>query len=221
MNAKPSTIASGLPDTGQGWNFPEFLFWSVLVGTVFGAGYLGIPRILGEQPGYDLSIGIETKIPYIGWTAIPYCLGYVIVFAPIFPFPQSYYMRRGAAAYLLTMAVSFALFLLIPVRCIPPPVTGAVDSFLLPRLPWLDDKGWNAFPSLHVAMTTLACLSLFKVSSKISVLSFCIWASVFASTLLLKRHYLVDGIAGTIVGVTVHYLVIEPEFRRRRVPWAF
>ncbi len=191
------------------------------MGTVFAAGYLSIPKILGERQGYDLSIGIEAMIPYASWAAIPYCLGYVIIIAPVFPFPQSHYMRRGAVAYLIAMIVSFALFLLIPVRCVPPPVTGGIDSFLLPRLPWLNDRGWNAFPSLHVAITTLACLSLLRVSVKISVLSILIWISVFASTLLLKRHYLVDGVAGVILATTVHYLVVEPEFRRRGVPWAF
>jgi len=70
-------------------------------------------------------------------------------------------------------------------------------------------------------MTTLACLSLFKVSLKVSVLSAVIWAAIFASTLLLKRHYLADGIAGAALGVTLHYFIIEPEFRRRGVSWAF
>ncbi len=202
-------------------SFWEFLIWSLLVGTVFAVGYLGIPRILGDRRGYDLSIGIDAAIPYVGWAAIPYSLGYVIIFAPVFPFPQPSYMRRGVAAYLLAMAISFTLFLLVPVRCIPPLVSGTIDSFLLPRLPWLNDMGWNAFPSLHVAMTTLACLSLFKVSLKVSVLSAVIWAAIYASTLLLKRHYLVDGIAGAALGVTLHYFIIEPEFRRRGVLWAF
>lgn len=199
---------------------PEFLFWAASVGVVFVTGYLGIPRILGERDGYDLSIGVESFIPYAGWAAIPYTLGYVIILGPAIPFHEMHFVRRGAAAYLLAMAICFSLFYLVPVRCIPPPATGPIDGFLLPRLPWLDDRGWNAFPSLHVAMATLACLSLLKVSHWVSLAALLIWTLVFASTLLLKRHFLVDGLAGAGLALTIHFRVVEPEFRRRGVVWA-
>lgn len=199
---------------------PEFLFWAASVGVVFVTGYLGIPRILGERDGYDLSIGVESFIPYAGWAAIPYTLGYVIILGPAIPFHEMHFVRRGAAAYLLAMAICFSLFYLVPVRCIPPPATGPIDGFLLPRLPWLDDRGWNAFPSLHVAMATLACLSLLKVSHWVSLAALLIWTLVFASTLLLKRHFLVDGLAGAGLALAIHFRVVEPEFRRRGVVWA-
>ncbi len=213
------TLPTGLLNSDSRFH-PEMLLWAVAVGVVFATGYLGIPKLLGDGTGLDLSIGLESYIPYAGWAAIPYTLGYAIILGPAIPFHEPHYVKRGAASYLVAMAVCFALFLLLPVRCIPPPATGPIDSFLLPRLPWLNDRGWNSFPSLHVAMATLSCLSLLKVNRTVTALSLLVWVSVFASTLLLKRHYLADGLAGTGLGILIYYIVVEPEFRRRGVAWA-
>lgn len=198
----------------------EHLAWGLIVGQVFFAGYLGIPRFLGEREGISLALPIDRHIPYAGWAALPYTLGYPFALSPALFFPQLHFFRRGALALLAVMAVCFAFFVLLPVRCVAPPPTGGLDSLLLPRLPWLRDGGWNAFPSLHVATATLALGSLLRVSRATSVVALLLWAAIVASTLLLGRHYVVDAVAGAVVGVAAHLAIVEPELRRRRVAWA-
>lgn len=187
---------------------------------MFFAGYLGIPRLLGDAPGLSLALSFERHVPYASWAALPYTLGYPYVLSPALFFSELHFFRRGAMALLALMAVCFACFLLLPVRCVPPPVAGGLDELLLPRLPWLQDGGWNAFPSLHVATATLALASLLKVSRSVSAVAVLLWLAIVASTLLLKRHYLVDVIAGAALGALAHAVIVEPEMRRRGVAWA-
>lgn len=152
---------------------------------------------------------------------MPYTLGYAYALAPALFFPELHFFRRGALALLATMAVCFVFFLTVPVRCVPPPLEGGLDALLLPRLPWLQDGGWNSFPSLHVATATLALLSLLKVSRGVSVIAALLWLAIVASTVLLKRHYLLDLPAGIAVGALAHFVIVEPELRRSGVRWAW
>jgi len=198
----------------------EHLVWAALVGQAFFAGYLGIPRLLGDAPGLSLALPLEDRIPYAGWAALPYTLGYPFALAPALFFPELPLFRRGALALLALMGVCFACFLILPVRCVPPPVAGGLDALLLPRLPWLQDGGWNAFPSLHVATATLALGSLLRVSRPVSALALLLWLAIAASTLLLKRHYLLDVVAGAALGALAHVVLVEPELRRRKIGWA-
>jgi membrane-associated phospholipid phosphatase len=73
---------------------------------------------------------------------------------------------------------------------------------------------------LHVATATLALASLLKVSRPVSAVAVLLWLAIVASTLLLKRHYLVDVIAGAALGALAHAVIVEPEMRRRGVAWA-
>ncbi|MEW6273058.1 MAG: phosphatase PAP2 family protein [Thermodesulfobacteriota bacterium] len=192
----------------------------MIVGQVFLAGYLGIPRLLGDAPGISLALPFERHVPYAGWAALPYTLGYPFALSPALFFSELNFFRRGALALLATMAVCFAFFLLLPVRCVPPPVEGGLDALLLPRLPWLQDGGWNAFPSLHVATATLALLSLLRVSRLVGVVATLLWLAIVVSTLLLKRHYLVDLPAGAAIGALAHFALVEPELGRCGIGWA-
>ncbi|MEW6776094.1 MAG: phosphatase PAP2 family protein [Bdellovibrionota bacterium] len=193
----------------------------LLVGNFFFLGYIGIPRLVDGREGISLAFSFERAIPYQSWAAVPYILGYPVVLLPGFLFPETHYFRRGTLALLSAMGVSFIFFLVLPIRCIPPPAQELIDAFFLDRLFWLDDGGWNAFPSLHVAVATAACLSLLRISFSWTVFGMILWLSIFASTLLLKRHYFLDSAAGAALGCAVHFLFVEPEFRRRGVPWVF
>ncbi len=198
----------------------EHLIWALLVADFFAAGYFGIPRLLEGHPGISLATRLDDLIPYEGWAALPYTLGYLFVFLPALFFPELPYFRRGALALLFVMAVCFGFFLAFPVRFPPPEPRGFWDSLLLPRIPWLADQGWNAFPSLHVALASAAWAALLRISKPVSLLATILWALIFASTVLLKRHFFLDALAGLALGLAAHFWIVEPEFQRRKVRWA-
>lgn len=189
--------------------------WALLVGQFFALGYLGIPRIVEGREWINLSFRFEDHISYQSWAALPYTLGYIYAVSPAWWFPEIRLFRRGALSLMATMAISFLCFLFIPVKVITPQPSGFWDALLLPRLIWLNDGGWNAFPSLHVATATLAWGSLKRLGPTISALATIAWALIFASTLLIKKHYLLDAIAGTVLGLAMHRLIVEPAHRAR------
>lgn len=192
---------------------PQHGLWALLLGQFFALGYLGIPHLVEGRAWVSLAFAFEQRIPYRSWAALPYTLGYVYAVSPGFWFSEIHFFRRGALGLMAAMAVSFVCFLLIPVRVMTPVPTGFWDSLLLPRMLWLNDGGWNSFPSLHVATATLAWGSLRHVSPRVRHLASICWALIFTSTLLLKKHYLLDSLAGAVLGLILHRLIVEPVHR--------
>lgn len=70
-------------------------------------------------------------------------------------------------------------------------------------------SGISAFPSLHVAMATLAAIAGFTVNRWMGVLGV-VWAAViFAGSIHLGWHYAVDGLA-SVVGVLTIWFALRP-----------
>lgn len=60
---------------------------------------------------------------------------------------------------------------------------------------------YNAFPSLHVAITTICTISFWRLKSKVFKLIL-VWAIlIIASTVLTKQHYFLDVLSGLILGI--------------------
>jgi membrane-associated phospholipid phosphatase len=60
---------------------------------------------------------------------------------------------------------------------------------------------YNAFPSLHVAISTICTFGFWKVKSKLFKPMF-IWAIlIIFSTVLTKQHYFLDVVSGFLLGI--------------------
>ncbi|MFC3078174.1 phosphatase PAP2 family protein [Phenylobacterium terrae] len=70
-------------------------------------------------------------------------------------------------------------------------------------------SGISAFPSLHVAMATLAAIAGFTVNRWMGALGIAWIALIFAGSIHLGWHYAVDGLA-SIVGVVLIWLALRP-----------
>lgn len=198
----------------------EHFVWAALVLIFFFSIFYWIPAFHAKSAPISLALPFEKQLPYVPFMSIAYLMGYTVILPPALFFPEIVYFRRGAAALLTAMAVSGLAFVFFPVQCIPPEVTGSLDSILV-KLHWLNDNGWNAFPSLHVAIATICCLTLLKVNRVVSAYSAAVWIAIFMSTILLKRHYLADSLAGLALGAICHFCIVEGEFKKRNIPWRF
>jgi membrane-associated phospholipid phosphatase len=172
------------------------------------------------REGFSLALPFESSLPYLPYMAVPYLMGYTLVLLPALYFPEIKYFRRGAAALIVATVVSAIFFIFMPVRCVPPAPVGVLDQWML-NLHWLNDQGWNAFPSLHVAIASICCLSLTRIKPLLTWYAIMVWIAIFASTIFLKRHYLADSVAGCALGVLCHFLIVEPELRRHKLRWRF
>lgn len=65
------------------------------------------------------------------------------------------------------------------------------------------DTSLNCAPSMHIAMTTIACACLMKEASRFKTI-FLLWAFLIAySTMATKQHYFIDVASGFILGILI------------------
>lgn len=69
------------------------------------------------------------------------------------------------------------------------------------------DRPYGAFPSLHVALSSVVAVYFIFIKSKWSNMSVLLAILIATSTLFTKQHYVADVIAGSILGVGVSMLV--------------
>jgi hypothetical protein len=74
------------------------------------------------------------------------------------------------------------------------------------------DRPWNCFPSLHVAMSLLAALTVLEVHRIRGMLILLLTFLIALSTILIKQHYVLDVVAAMLLTVTIYFVYI-----RRRI----
>ncbi len=182
------------------------------VGIFFVVGYLGIALYTSQLDSHSLPTRLDSAIPYLPGAWPLYQAVYLLIFIPTRLFSRSTEMRRGAAANASCMAIAYALFLIYPVRDPAPAATGLLEGVALAggRFAVLfDDRGMNCFPSLHVALATIAALCCTRADRRLGFAAWTLTALVAFSSLLLKRHYLVDLPAGFFLGASMYAIFLR------------
>ena len=97
----------------------------------------------------------------------------------------------------------YLFFILWPIQCEKP-------IFLLKEdypLKILHDKitfeslYQNAFPSMHVVVSSFLCLAYYHDFKSFRFLSIGIGILIFLSTFLVKQHFFLDSISGLLIGI--------------------
>jgi len=198
-----------------------FLLAAVIVSQAL--AYCATNAILPHLTAHLLGGALDARIPCVpAWVTL-YCLIYLYWVAGALwilsePKPRAY---RIAAAYVLAMVLSAALFLLYPCTMIRPELTG--DDFFTRWLlaVYRLDAPVNLFPSIHVLVTYFCCrgaLGSPRIPRWFQILSLVLLPLVCCSVLLVKQHVLVDIPAGIIVGELA--LQLARMLRLERIPFA-
>lgn len=152
---------------------------------------------------------VDLVIPFIPLTAWLYFTEYVLVFVAFSRHTAPGHAVRFGRAFLFAVVVSTVIHLLWPVEypreLFPlPEGTGVLSALGIQLLRGVDGAR-SCLPSLHVALATVAALSVTR-PSRWSVPTK-IWAIlVTVSTMTTKQHYFYDVGAGAFVGVLAHAL---------------
>lgn len=118
--------------------------------------------------------------------------------------------RRALQAYLAAMVVAYAGFVAYPTIAPRPDVVPG-DGFAAwsLRVMYDIDPPHGCFPSLHVAYSFLAALVCWRMNRAVGAVS-CIWAALIAvSTVYTKQHYVVDAIAGAVLGYGAYWIFVR------------
>lgn len=168
----------------------------------------------GVTPRYTFVTPIDAWIPFLApsWFVYVAFFPFVIALAA-YARPRAF--RAFQNAVLIAFVASVACFLLFPEAVPRPDIASIENAFVRHRLErmWQLDLAVNGFPSLHVAVTCLACRMLptcrYRVVIVLTGLAICM------STLTLKQHTLADVLGGAWLAAFSALLAERRSMRRR------
>ncbi len=185
---------------------------------LWAGGYFAVSHFTEGRPVHTLYIfEWERRIPFQPEFVWIYLSIYPTFLLPFLFIRDRDFFRIFSLAYITVMFVCYVAYLIYPVTIERPEF--AEDSFSTWALGivYRADKPWNCFPSMHVAMSLLAALTILEVHHVRGVLTLLLTVAIAASTVLIKQHYILDVLGG--MGLTL--LIYFVYFRRRIVDVLF
>lgn len=175
--------------------------------------YNGTRLLTTARPHYDLSGGLDGKIPFAAWTVAIYlgCFAFWFVNYIIGCRQERKEAFRFMGADLIAKAVCMLCFLLLPTTNTRPFVAGGSVWEELVRFLYRMDAADNLFPSIHCLNSWFCFIAVrrnekvpgwYRGASLLMALAVCI------STLTTKQHVLADVFAG-IALAEGSYLFVE------------
>lgn len=166
--------------------------------------YYGTKLVTLNAKHYDLTIGLDTLIPFV-----PFFISFYILAYPQWFFSYIFHVReseqicyRIVTANIIAKTICILFFLFFPTEIQLPEVTGNGLWDHLTRFIYFADTPRTLFPSLHCLESWLCFRGAMYVKNKpkwyvpvqgvFSML-------VFASTVFVKQHFVVDIFAGIAV----------------------
>lgn len=225
MSCDPSMAANESPASPAACDCVFTLMWqrfttlfglklamTLIIAPIFVASYLGIQRLAGATREFEFT-WIDHAAGFNVWWVYIYVSQYLIVPLPPLLAHTRDQLRRLVVGLSTTSILAFITFIVYPVAVKRPPrpdESNAIYDWLIS----VDTTG-NAFPSLHVGLSTLAALyahrvidSAFSKQARFTLLAIIwVWTLLIAwSTMATKQHYIHDVIAGFVVAWIGHWV---------------
>ena len=142
----------------------------------------------------------EQDIPFIPIFILPYLSLSLFIILPVFFIDANRIMPWAVSHMIMTFAAGL-IFLLAPSKHAMSRINDKHDFSYLFDLLYTLDLPYNLFPSLHVALSTLAFLIMLPLMNrKLIIISIATWWSVMtASVIFIHQHNVSDIVGGIIL----------------------
>tara|TARA_Y100000814_G_scaffold93168_1_gene64057 strand:+ start:51 stop:671 length:621 start_codon:yes stop_codon:yes gene_type:complete len=166
--------------------------------------YLVIPIFIDSISAPRWIYFIDYKIPFIPFMIIPYYFYYFIIILPPFIWKNEWKLRNITGILNVITLICYLFFILWPIDAshilnqVVFPSTSLFEPYH--SLITYNYLHQNAFPSMHVAVSSFLCLSYYNDFKSYRFLSLFIGLIIFLSTFLIKQHYVIDSISGLFLG---------------------
>lgn len=166
---------------------------------------IGNQTALGEA--YTLATTADSFIPFGAVWVVPYIYMYISASAPAFAVEDRRVLIRWAATVALMYMLAAPIWIMYPVT-VPRPIHLGEDyfSYLLNLIQALDPPT-NCFPSMHVAVATVAGLVVRRVDKTIGTILLLSVLPIWYSTVAVGQHWIVDGGAGLVLALSSFTIV--------------
>ncbi len=183
---------------GQGWRPAAFSIALAVAVYLFNNVYY----LLNHGPArMVLQTPIDRAIPVVPVFAVPYVsLDYYVYFSlVVFLLLRQRTFQSTAIAMLIAWAASYFVYLVAQTYVARPPLTGTDPLTQMIRDVYASDAPYNAFPSLHVSISTLMAIHWWRFDRRAGVVAALWTALIVPSTLFVHQHYLADVAGGLLV----------------------
>lgn len=184
-----------------------------------GLAYYGTRLLMSDRVHYDISSGLDEKIPLVPWTIVIYwgCYLFWVVNYVIGCRQEKEKAFRFISADFLAKIVCLLCFLVFPTTNTRPVIEGSSIWDELMRILYRVDAADNLFPSIH-CLTSYFCFVAVRDNEKIPRwyrgLSLLITAAICVSTLTTKQHVIIDVAAGVLLAEVSWQFVDKSGFSR-------
>jgi membrane-associated phospholipid phosphatase len=188
--------------------------------------YFAIGGLTSDRTLHAPAVALDRVISLQPIWMLVYGSLYVFMLLPLLLVRQEQLVRRALRAYLTVLIVAYVGFLAYPtVTPRPADVPGGGFLAWCLRANYSLDSRYNCFPSLHVAHSFLSALTSYRVHRGVGLIAL-LWATLIGiSALYTKQHYVVDVIAGALLGFIAYAVFLRnyprdaiAESDRRRAP---
>ncbi|MCE8424026.1 MAG: phosphatase PAP2 family protein [Candidatus Methanoperedens sp.] len=168
--------------------------------------YLGGYRLVQTMNpvGINLEIGLDTYIPLIPEFSVIYLLHIpMIIFA--FAFYWNDYKTYRSMSFMLMAVILIALMIYYEFQTeVLRPIIASTDFFSrLTNTIYKYDMPNNAFPSLHVALTTTVSVFVYEKNIKVGMILLPLTFLIILSTMFIKQHVFLDIIGGLMLAFVI------------------
>jgi membrane-associated phospholipid phosphatase len=183
--------------------------WAAIGYALFCAFYLSTGNLHFRSPALLTPSRIDEAIPFADWTIWIYHSQFWFLLLTIHLVKRAENLTRTFYAMALASLSSFCVFLIYPTT-IPRNVqaaSGLTDKAF--QFLYAVDSPTNCFPSLHVALATLAAIAMLGERKSLGSIAV-VWALLISlSTLTTKQHYVIDLIGGLLIARLCRFLAVK------------
>jgi len=188
---------------------------ALLVLASYVTGYFTVGWATDPGRAHSLATPLDALIPFVPETIYIYAWLFTAMLFPLFVVRSPALFRRVALAYAAVIAACLMVFAIYPVSAADlRPGVGDLDVSRFTgwgvKLVYSLDPPYNLFPSLHLAIATLAALSAWKARPVYGAIGFAWVLPIAVSVSTLKQHFLVDSVAGAGLACAVYAAIIRP-----------
>lgn len=182
---------------------------------LFLLGYYAIALSLDAERAHTLATPLDDAIPFIAASIYVYAWTYTALLFPLFTVRCPRLFDRVALAYAIVIAAALPCYLFFPVTALSlREATSALDPTRFDEwgvlLNYRLDPPLNLFPSVHMAIVTVAVGAAWRARRRYGVVATCAASAIAVSICTVKQHYVLDALAGLGLGLVAYSMAIRP-----------
>ena len=165
--------------------------------------YFLIPLFIDPITAPYWIYSLDNSIPFVWWMIVPYYFHYIFIIIPPFIIKDNLKLHYLTSTLIKVTMICYLFYIFWPIS------SGIVLDSVSKNNPLtffhssitFDFLYQNAFPSMHVVISSVVGAVLADEYPKVKWIIYCIVLGIFCATFFIKQHYMLDSIAGLIIAI--------------------